>query len=287
MKFTQILFNEQFPDDEEEDTEGKWDLNSPNCYDICIKANALAEFLDVEPEEIDEDSYGYYDMTQFKTGDVTYAVGNEDETQKSAVEYVDNLIDDVGYDGFSKSFVWQHIDEDKVLEAIREDVEWRIHDSPDSYLDDEDRMLSARQLKQIEYYKERIEFYKKNIERFEELKDTLEDEDEIDNVDTKIEELEEYIEDAEREIEDIESDPDGDWSQYAIDNYIDNFMYDVEKNIEYHMSEYGFELKEFIDRDAFIKAVIDEDGYGMMNSYDGTYDEIKFNGETFYIIRVD
>lgn len=294
MKFMQILFNEQVSDDEEEDEEveeGKWDMNSPDCDYVCVKANALADFLGIDKESIEEDKYEHYKMTQFKVEtsgrDATYAVGNYEETQESAEQSVENLLDDVGYEGFREGFVWQFVDEDRVLSAIREDAEWRVYDNPESYLSDSDRVISDEQKQKIAYYKERIEFYRKNIEKFETLRDEIEDEDEISNIESRIEDLTEVIEGYDEEIVDIEENPEGEFTETAKEEYVEDMVNDAERNLEYHMREYGFEISDYVDRDKFIQGVIDEDGFGVISSYDGDYDETKFNGETFYIIRVD
>jgi hypothetical protein len=47
-------------------------------------------------------------------------------------------------------------------------------------------------------------------------------------------------------------------------------------------------LDRFIDRDEFIKGVIEEDGYGQaLNTYDGSADEVKVGDQWFYVMRID
>jgi hypothetical protein len=54
------------------------------------------------------------------------------------------------------------------------------------------------------------------------------------------------------------------------------------------MNEWGLEWNEYVDKDAFIKAVIDEDGYGhTLNGYDGSADEVTIQDELFYVMRID
>ena len=54
-------------------------------------------------------SGSFYDMTEFEVinadlGDRRYVVGDADEMQSSAEEYVEQLIDDIGYGGFNRGF---------------------------------------------------------------------------------------------------------------------------------------------------------------------------------------
>ena len=35
------------------------------------------------------------------------------------------------------------------------------------------------------------------------------------------------------------------------------------------------------------KAIVDADGWGIMNSYDGNYDSERIDDETYYIMRVE
>ena len=84
-----------------------------------VRTDLLDEISDLE-DELDGfvnkvDVYNiipigkYYDMQEFEVINAglegrRYAVGDSDEMQRSAEEYVENLIDDIGYAGFSPSF---------------------------------------------------------------------------------------------------------------------------------------------------------------------------------------
>jgi hypothetical protein len=47
-------------------------------------------------------------------------------------------------------------------------------------------------------------------------------------------------------------------------------------------------IKDFIDEDDFINAVIESDGRGQtLSSYDGTENEILFKNEWYYIYRTN
>ena len=47
----------------------------------------------------------------------------------------------------------------------------------------------------------------------------------------------------------------------------------------------GYDLKDYVDNDALIKYVIQQDGYGLMSGYDGDVDEVRIGSELYYVIR--
>lgn len=262
------------------------------------KAELLDEISDLE-DEIDEfdnkiDVYDiipngqYYDMTQFEIPKVTsktYAVGTETEVQESAEEYVSQLIDDIGYEGFRKGFMENHIDEEKVLSEFESIFEDDITNNPDVYFDDEDRELSTQQKEKIEIYKERISKVEGLISLLEERLTGDEDVDEL--VQDKIDELQEEVDEMEQEISEIESNPEGDIPQHLIDRAVETKMTDISRNPIEYMNDYGMEIDYYIDRESFIDGVIDEDGYGMLASYDGNMDEREVLGQYFWVCRID
>jgi hypothetical protein len=54
-----------------------------------------------------------------------------------------------------------------------------------------------------------------------------------------------------------------------------------------YLNDYGMDVKEYIDGDALAQGLVDSDGWGIMNSYDGTYDSIDIGGESYYVMRVN
>jgi hypothetical protein len=82
--------------------------------------------------------------------------------------------------------------------------------------------------------------------------------------------------------------PEGDFPDDLIDEIITDRVNEARYDIEGFMNEWGLELNEYIDKDEFIKAVIDEDGYGTtLNGYDGNAEEITIQNELFYVMRID
>jgi hypothetical protein len=266
-----------------------------------VRTDLLDEISDLE-DSLDEyeskiDVYNiiptgkHYDMTAFEVinaglGGRGYAVGDASEMDESAIEYVEGLIDDIGYAGFSSSFARGYIDEDAVV-SYAEDVYYEdVQNNPDVYFDDSERELSNKQEEKIEILKMRITQTQELISNLENTKDgENEENDEI--VDEKIEELEDLIIEYEDEIQEIEDSPEGDFPQDMIDEKVEELVKDVKYDPESFMSEFGLDWEDYIDKDEFIQGVIDTDGYGIVNSYDGNVDEVYVNDTLFYVMRID
>jgi len=233
----------------------------------------------------------HYDTTEFVVIDSpdiegnTYAVGDEGEMESSCYDYVDNLIDDIGYNGFSKGFANGYIDEDAVVSYAEDLFDQDVRDSPESYFDDDQRMLSDDQEEKIQILKSKIEQTESLISRYEDSMDGGEDDDDYQE---KIDDLNERIEEMNDEITEIEEDPEGDFPEELIEDTIQRRVQDVKYDIEEFMNEWGLDLEDYIDKDEFIKGVIDADGYGnCMSTYDGNADEQYVQDELFYVMRID
>jgi hypothetical protein len=229
----------------------------------------------------------FYDTTEFQVIDAglddrRYAVGTEQEMKDSCYERVEQLIDEIGYEGFNRSFAMNHIDASKVEDYARDIYEDDVSQNPEVYLDESERELSDEQEEEIKVLNYRIAQARQTIERLEELLD-----DDV-SVEEKIDELEDVISDLETEIEDIKDSPEGDFPQDLIDEKVEDLVSDATYDVEGFLSNYGLEWENFIDKEEFIEAVIDEDGYGhTINSYDGNADEMKVMDQWFYVMRID
>jgi hypothetical protein len=265
-----------------------------------VRQDLLDEISDLEDElsELQDkiDVYNiiptgtYYDTTEFEVIDSPelegrrYAVGTEDEMETSAYEYVEQLIDDIGYEGFSESFAKDYIDERAVIEVAEEIFEQDVRESPESYLDEDDRMLSDDQEEQISQLRYRISQDETLIENFESEMDGEND----DDLQERIDELRERIDEMNDEISDIESSPEGDFPEDLIEQAIENRLYDVKNNVRGFMEDFGLEWSNYVDKDDFIKGVIDADGYGhTLNGYDGLADDVRILDELYYVMRLD
>ena len=258
-----------------------------------VRGDLLDEISDLEDEitELEnlKDVYdilpvGDYVLKEFTTTEFQgrWKVGDSDDTEREAVRYVKDMLDDMGYEGFNESFVTEHFDDNSYKVYLRDFFESDVYENPDSYLDDSDRELSRGQVARIAELKE-------IIQGLESERDSLDDEDE--EYSDEFERLDDEITEREDEIQEIEDDPDGDYDSDKLDSIVDDKISDYKYNAkDFHSTFFGNDFKQwtidndFIDENEFAQAVVDSDGYGTtLNNYDGSEESISFEGETYYI----
>jgi len=269
------------------------DSNKGYAEMLDAKANVLYEWLIENGEDPDEISISdiehrgsYYDTDEFEVNGVDgiFAVGTEDEMISSSTQYLKDYIDEMGYEGFSESFLEQFIDEDEVAEYARDFYDQDVYDNPESYLDESRRMLSSQQKEQVDIFEMRKDRLGRSIEQF--LKGLGGENDEWYR--GKIKELEGIIEEYDVEIEMIKSDPDGGFPEELVSQVIDDNVREVKRNPMQFIDDFGLEVSNFINRREFIQEVIDTDGYGhTLNRYDGNADEVFVDGDLFFVMRID
>ena len=221
--------------------------------------------------------YDYYGMYEFEYGGAEYAVGDDEAADEAATERTRSLIDDIGYEGFTPSFMEWHVDGDQVADYA-EDWFWDdMNDSPEDYLDDDDRELTQHSKDEIEKINEELGYLQEEL-------DELDSEAEIEITQDRINELEE------RKV-DIEIDDDSyEYTEEAKDNYVERRKSEVKDDPVNFLKDFGMEesIKDFIDEDDFIEAVIEADGRGhTLSSYDGYENEVSFDDEWYYIYRTN
>ena len=232
----------------------------------------------------------HYDMTSFEVIGLEgreYAVGTESETQSSAEEYVEQMIDDVGYDGFNKNFVENYIDEDEVKQHAEDYYEQDVRDNPEAFFDEDDRTLSKEQNEQIKIFEKKISDMESQKENYENILENLDDEEEIEDLKEKISELESAIEETESEIEDITNDPEGDFPEDMIELKVQELVNDAVYDVRNYLDNLGLEINDFIDKQSFIEGVVNEDGFGILSSWDGVVDDVRIEDETYYVLRMN
>jgi hypothetical protein len=231
----------------------------------------------------------HYDTMEFEVIDSEvegnrYAVGDEDEMRSSAYDSIDSLIDDIGYEGFSKNFVMDYIDEADVLNTAEEYFEEFIRESPESYIDEDERLLSDEQEDNIGRLRVKISQAEVMIERLQSDMDGENDE----QIQDRIDEMNELIEEYTTEISDIEESPEGDFPESEIEYAVKQRVHDVKRDLVGFIDEFGLEWTNYINREELIQGVIDADGYAhTLNSYDGSADETYVMDELYYVMRIN
>jgi len=222
-------------------------------------------------------TYDYYGMYEFEYGGAEYAVGDDEAADEAAYERTKSLIDDIGYEGFSPSFMEWHVDGDQVADYMEDWFYDDMEDSPEDYLDEDDREISKEAENNLDLLDELIGEFNEELE---------ETDNEIDE-----EELLAKIEDLEIEKQDISDDDDNwEYTQEAKDRYVESRMDEVRDDPMDALRNFGMEdrVADFIDEDAFIEDVISTDGRGhTLSSYDGEEGEVSFNNEWYYIYRTN
>ncbi len=237
----------------------------------------------------------FYATSQFEVigvpnlEDRTYAVGDEDEMQRSAYEYVDQLIDDIGYRGFNPTFAKEFIDEKAIISYAEDLFNDDVYNNTENYLDISEKNLSDEQEEKIGILNSKIEKYKSLISSFEDEIDNDEMESENnDEIIEKIDELNDEITEMETEIQDEIENPEGSFPDDLIEDIIEKQLKEVRYDVTSFMDEWGLDWEEYVDKDEFINAVVDADGYGhTLNGYDGTAEEITVLGDLYYVMRID
>ena len=252
------------------------------------QAQAYGEDLNNLEEDLEnaEDVYelipGYYDSPEYAEfeygiGGMEFIVATDDGADEVAYERLDNLLDDIGYEGFNPGFLEGHLDGDAVADYF-EDWWWEdVNDRPEDYLDDDDRELSKDAEDRLDDIDEEIGELQEHLEEVE----SESDEEEILGM---IEELEE------RKEEISEDDDNFEYTEEAKENYVNSRKEETSYDPIDTIREYGMEdrMDEFIDRDEFIEEVINTDGRGhTISSYDGEEDEVEYDGEWYYIYRTN
>lgn len=206
--------------------------------------------------------------------DKTFIVLDSDECSQYAREYVESFVDELD---ITEDVISYYVDGAQVREYFKETIEEWVRESPESYLDDDDKELSSEQIKQIQILRDEAESIERKLYE-------LEDGNEME------EEFRERLDEIESEIEEIEDDK-SEYSEDAIENYVEDWLDRIEKDPSDFLSEFGFDkkfLSEFIDKDAWINDIIRNDGE---ESYilhgEGPLDEIIINGDYYSIYYED
>ena len=273
--------------DLEQEYEGL-DDNDDRVYEVQESIDETqSEIEELEENDVDvymmypNQRYSHYGLQQFEVlisgfRDREYTVGTEEEMDAAALQYAVSYIDDVGADGFSESFIEDYLDVDSIVNMAEEDYDYQVRDYPDSYFSDDDYELTSEQ-------EERIEQLESQIEDLEQQKLELDSDD--DNYYEYEEDLDNQIETLQEELDNIEVDTEP--SEDMIDNMVESLVRDVRRDPLDYLRNYGLDFKEYVDEDALAQGLVDSDGWGIMNSYDGQYDTEEVNGVTYYIMRIN
>ena len=273
-------WNSENKDDDSERTEA--------LYDFLVQEGIPTLYEDDNGDEIEEDKYFIYPngtgthgigkQYEWLGSDTlqpdTYDVYTQDELDVAAKRYVENAVDDMGYDAFT-SWVWdQALNKGEWRSWLEDFYDDIIRDDPENY--DIGLELSTNQQHQVNQLTKTIENLNNRL-RNEELSD-----EEYEKIEGKIEGLKETI-------EEIIEDPQGGYDESSIENEIADRVNEYVDDIDDFIKHYGYEssfIMDFVDLDEVTDIVVNSDGYGsLLNSHDGEMFETQVNGDWYFVMR--
>lgn len=274
-----------------ESAEDRTKLYMENNPSLKLRAELLLSWLK-DVGEVDEDTTledvifvgDFYDLDRFSVEGTEYSVGDEDETQKSAEQYIRDMIDSEGVSVFNQDFLKSHLDIKGVMEYAQDYYTDDVYNYAEGYFEDSERMLSSKQQEQVEILtnkQKRLENSVKQLQNFMEKGNE-------DFYASKISEFEELIDEYTLEILEIRSDPQGEFPDELIDDMIETKLREVKADPWDFLGNLDLHYEQFIDIDSLIEEAIDMDGYGhYLATYDGEAHEVYVDGDLFYIMRID
>jgi hypothetical protein len=281
MKFSKIggLLQEQ-------DSTGRRTLTKDD-----LQVMALLQWLEengeneVTANDISEIGEFYY-LSQYEVDGVngSFTVGDDYDMLRSSRESIEQMIDDMGYESFNLDFVKAHLNEKRLIDYAYDYFSEDVYNYPEGYFEDSQRMLSSKQDEEVEILERKKSRIERTKQQFENMLGGENDE----WAESKIQDIQEILSDLDLEIEEIKSYPEGDFPDELIDEQVRISVGSVRDNPWGFIEDLNINFEEFIDKDDFIQEIIDVDGYGhVLNSYDGSTDEVYVNGDLFYVMRID
>jgi len=277
--------------------------------DIEDKKQALALNLDVPPMLLEEQNYTHYGLTVYQNLDdgSEYAVGDDSEAGDAMEEYFDSYVSNVGGIEYIDRYLiddFIELDSYVVEEYARETAEYRVEDmDEDEVIEeagyDKDSLESdlenlKDELSDLESEKEDQE---SELEDLEYDNDEGENDDEIEDLNERISDLEDSIYEKESEIEEKESEIESLY-EVAKEELIDKMTEDINDEIESEGVDYfvdvGYTLEQAVDSfctfdESGLNSYLaeNEDRGNTLGSYDGVEEEEEYDGEWYYIYKVD
>ncbi len=275
--------------------------------DIDDKKMALSLNLNVPPILLEEESYEHYGLDKYRNIDdnTVYAIGDDDEVTNAMIEFFEGYIEKQGgFEYVDRYLLDDYIELDgySVEQFAEEESEHRVENM------DEEEVIDEAGYDDKDSFEERIEEYESEIEEFETEKDDLEielgdldiedDEDEIEEIEERIEDLEYEISDRKSEIEELQSELDSlydDAKEELLETYKENTIDEINsQGVDYFIDNFGWDLGDTInsfctfDNDSFEENLSDNEDRGItLSPYDGLETEEEYDGEWYYIYRID
>lgn len=222
-----------------------------------------------------------------------YSVGTESEMDKALEEYWENYLYDVGLEGINEYTIEDCVDKESVASMAEEEYRYQIEDDLDSWFNEDDKELSPSQERRISELEDYITELDEYISEKSDEQTSMEfDTDDEDGYNQQQQELQELIDEAENnktiaeeKIDEINDSKQV--SQTMIDEKVDDMVQSVRRDPLGYLKEWGFTIKDYVDSDCVTESLSSNSDYGDLNGYDGSYDTVDVDGETYYIMRTE
>ena len=270
-----------------------WNINNTDGEGIA--ANILFNFLvsegDLDPEE--DSVYDlepldiFYRMYQFRVPQLNrnYAVDDYDETETTIKEYIKEYFEDEdNLNNISDKTLEYNLDKEYLIRMIRDVHEEWVYDDPEGHLDEKQRDLSVEQESSVNSYRQKIQKFESEIEKLAALK--IDDEGQQKKIDNYLEKLISLVEDYNLEMEEIKENPEGDWFEWAIEEYIDNQVEYYSDDLLQFIADHDIPYRQAVDMESLVDSEHENNGYDALPTYDGKAEEVYFDGETYVILRL-
>lgn len=247
--------------------------------------NNFSDVYDLEPD-IDR-YYGHLQKFNIEKLGESYAIGDESQIEDATRESLEEYLEDTSLDSFLDWLIEQNINEDQIVSYIEEYYNESIFNDPENYLDDEDRELSNEQKEKYQGYKKRYDQLEERTFELSRAREVEKNEDRKDQIMEVIRKIEGVMDNLMQEIDEITENPEGDFSDEKIEEKIEMYTDYAKENPLSALDNLEIDYKEFVDVSGLIDDIIKHDGYVTVSTYDGNVEEVNFDGETYFIVRVE
>jgi len=247
--------------------------------------NNFSDVYDLEPD-IDR-HYGHLQKFNIEKLGESYAIGDESQIEDATRESLEEYLEYNSLDLFPSWLIEQNIDEDQVIGYLEEYYNESIYHDPENYLDEEDRELSDEQKKRYQGYKKRYDQLEERTFELSRAREVEKNEDRKDQIMEVIRKIENVLDNLMEEMDELTENPEGEFPDEKIEEKIQEYIDYAKENLISAMDNLEIDYKNFVDESGLIDDIIRHDGYVSISTYDGNVDEVGFDGETYFIVRVE
>ena len=105
-------------------------------------------------------------------------------------------------------------------------------------------------------------------------------------MDNYLEKLFSFVDGFKEEIEEIQNNPEGEWFDWAIEEAIERNVAEYENELYQFVVDHEVPLDQALDMNSLIDYVYDSDGFDVLPTYDGKFEEVRHDGDTYVILRI-